>query len=90
VVSAEEGMKARLIRIGNSRGLRLPKPLIEEAGLREEVEVQVRKGELVIRSPREVRAGWAEAARRMRERGEDRLLDRPTRTRFDDAEWRWR
>ncbi len=83
-------MKARLIRIGNSRGLRLPKPLIEEAGLKEEVEVQVREGELVIRSPREVRAGWAEAARSMREHGEDRLLDQPTRTRFDDEEWRWR
>ena len=37
-------MKSRLIRIGNSRGVRLPKPLIEEAGLKEEVEVQVREG----------------------------------------------
>ncbi len=83
-------MKARLIRIGNSRGVRLPKPLIEEAGLREEVEVQVRDGAVVITPRREPRAGWAEAARQIRGRGEDRLLDPPTSTRFEEKEWRWR
>lgn len=83
-------MKSRLIRIGNSRGVRLPKPLIEEAGLQEEVEVQVRGGALVISSRREPRVGWAEAARQMRERGHDRLLGDPTATRFNDEEWRWR
>ena len=83
-------MKSRLIRIGNSRGIRLPKPLIEEAGLQEEVEVRIRGNALVITSPRRPRAGWAEAARQMRERGDDRLLDEPTGTQFDDQEWRWR
>jgi antitoxin MazE len=82
-------MKARLIRIGNSRGVRLPKPLIEEAGLQEEVEVQIRGNALVITSHNQPRAGWAEAARKMRERGHDRLLD-GTSTRFDHEEWRWR
>jgi len=83
-------MKSRLIRIGNSRGVRLPKPLIEEAGLQEEVEVQIRGNALVITSPSRPRSGWAEAARQMRERGDDRLLDEPTGTQFDDKEWRWR
>jgi len=83
-------MKARLIRIGNSRGVRLPKPLIEEAGLQEEVEVQIRGNALVITSHSQSRAGWAEAARQMRERGHDRMLDGPTSTRFDAEEWRWR
>jgi len=41
-------MKARLVKIGNSRGIRLPKPVIEEAGLSEEVEVRVRGGAVVI------------------------------------------
>jgi antitoxin MazE len=82
-------MKSRLIRIGNSRGVRLPKPLIEEAGLDEEVEVQIRGNTLVITSPRQPRAGWAEAAQEMRERGEDLPLDGPASTRFDDEEWRW-
>jgi antitoxin MazE len=83
-------MKSRLIRIGNSRGVRLPKPLIEEAGLQEEVEVQIRGNALVITSHSQPRTGWAEAARQMRERGHDRLLDGPTSTRFDDEEWHWR
>ena len=83
-------VKSRLIRIGNSRGVRLPKPLIEQAGLDEQVEVQVRGGAVVISSRAAARTGWADAARLMRERGDDRLLDAPTRTRFDDKEWRWR
>jgi antitoxin MazE len=83
-------LKARLIRIGNSRGVRLPKPVIEQAGLEEHVELQVRGRAVVISSRQRPRRGWAEAARRMRELREDRLLDKPTPTRFDEKEWRWR
>ncbi len=82
-------MKARLVRIGNSRGVRLPKPLIEEAGLSDEVEVRVRDGAVIITGASRPRSGWAEAARQMRARGDDRLLDKPTATRFDKA-WRWK
>jgi antitoxin MazE len=83
-------MKARLVRIGNSRGVRLPKPVIEEAGLTDEVEVRVRGGAVVIRPIIQARSGWAEAARRARQQDDDRLLDEPTKTRFDDEEWEWR
>jgi len=83
-------MKARLVKIGNSRGIRLPKPVIEEAGLSEEVEVRVRGGAVVISAASRPRSGWAEAARRAHERGEDRLLDKPTGTRFDAEDWKWK
>jgi antitoxin MazE len=83
-------MKARLVRIGNSRGIRLPKPVIEEAGLAQDVELHVRGNTVVISSRRAVRAGWAEAARQMLEAGHDRLLDKPSATRFDEEQWRWR
>jgi antitoxin MazE len=82
-------MKARLVRIGNSRGVRLPKPLIEEAGLTDEVELRVRDGAVVIISTARPRNGWGEAARQMRQRGDDRLLEAPTPTRFDDEDWKW-
>ena len=82
-------MKARLVRIGNSRGVRLPKPLIEEAGLKDEVEVRVRGGAVVISSSTAVRRGWAEAARKLAQRG-SRLLDQPAATKFDEADWLWR
>ena len=81
--------KTRIVQIGNSRGIRVPKALLEQAELPEEVELHAEPGQLVVRAARRPRAGWAEAAHRMRERGEDRLLDRPTPTRFDDEEWKW-
>ena len=82
-------MRTKLIQIGNSRGVRLPKPLIEEAGLTEEVELQARGGEIVISRVKDIREGWAEAARSLRERDEDQLLDPPTPTSFDETEWEW-
>jgi antitoxin MazE len=82
-------MKARLVRIGNSRGVRLPKPLIEEAGLGDEVELIARDGAIVIAAVQRPRAGWAAAAERLRRAGEDRLLDPPVSTRFDEEEWEW-
>ena len=83
-------MKTRLVQIGNSKGVRLPKTVLAEAQLQDEVELQAEPGRIVIRSAKRPRDGWAEAARRMRERGDDRLLDAPTATRFDEEEWKWR
>lgn len=82
-------MKTRLVRIGNSRGLRLPKPLIEEAGLRDEVEVTLRDGALVITSADHPRAGWEVAVQLLLERREDYRFEDPGPTRFDDEEWEW-
>jgi antitoxin MazE len=83
-------MKSRIVQIGNSRGIRLPKVLLEEAQLTDEVEVDAEPGRIVIRRGTRPRAGWASAARKMRERHEDRLLDPPTPTRFDEKDWQWR
>ncbi len=82
-------MKTRLVRIGNSRGVRLPKPLIAQAGLTDEVELSVKDGAIVIERAFTPRAGWSEAARDMRERNEDRSTDPPTPSHFDDKEWEW-
>ncbi len=82
-------MKTRLIRIGNSRGVRLPKAIIAEAGLSEEVELNVRNGTVIIARTASARSGWADAARQMRERDGDLLLDPPIPTLFDEEEWEW-
>jgi antitoxin MazE len=82
-------MKARLVRIGNSRGVRIPKPLIEEAGLADEVQITVKRGAILIASARRPRSGWAEAARDLAGRGDDCLLDEPAPTQFDLEEWEW-
>lgn len=82
-------MKTRLVRIGNSRGLRLPKPLIEEAGFKDEVEVTLRDGALVITSAEHPRARWGAAVQLLLERREDYVIGEPTPTRFDAEEWEW-
>jgi antitoxin MazE len=81
-------MKARLIRIGNSRGVRLPKPLIEEANLSEEVTLKVIDNAIVIASADLPRAGWEAAARLFSERGDGPVEAAPP-TRFDEGEWEW-
>lgn len=81
-------MAARLVQIGNSRGVRIPKPLIEEAGLPDDVELEVRSGTIIVRPAAGPRTGWAEAAERLA--GEQiGLLDEATSTRFDRDEWTW-
>jgi antitoxin MazE len=81
--------RTRIVQIGNSKGIRVPKMLLEHAQLPEEVELQAEPGRLIVRAARAARAGWAEAARSMYARGDDRLLDAPTSSRFDDTEWQW-
>jgi len=82
-------MKTHLVRIGNSRGVRLPKTIITQAGLTDEVELGVRDGAVIIARATSARAGWADAAKQMHQRDEDRLIDAPTPTRFDEKEWQW-
>ena len=67
-------MKTRLVRIGNSKGVRLPKPLIEQAGLTEEAELQVRGNTIIIAAQKSHRSGWAEAAQRLRTEDVDPTL----------------
>jgi antitoxin MazE len=84
-------VKARIIRIGNSRGLRLPKQILEQTGLGDEVELDVQQDRIVIRPARRPRADWEAQFRTMAEQGDDRLLDGDELlpTQWDDAEWEW-
>jgi antitoxin MazE len=82
-------MKAKIVRIGNSRGVRIPKPLLEEAGLEERVQLRVVEGGIMIESERLPRAGWADAAALAKERGDNTLLDDHVPTRFDEVHWEW-
>jgi len=80
-------MKARLVRIGNSRGVRLPKAVIDQVGFEDEVEIRVEAERLVIVRASRARAGWAEAASAAA--ASSTLLDPATPTRFDEDEWQW-
>ena len=82
-------MHTRLVRVGNSRGVRIPKPLLEEAGLDGDVRLRVVRSGIVIEPARPARAGWSEAARALGRSAEAGLLDEPTPTSFDEDEWVW-
>ena len=82
-------MKTRIVSIGNSQGVRIPKPLLEQAGLEGDVELHAEQGRIVIAAVRRARAGWAEAAAELHARGEDGLVETPSPA-FDAEEWEWR
>ncbi|MEN8184360.1 MAG: AbrB/MazE/SpoVT family DNA-binding domain-containing protein [Myxococcota bacterium] len=81
-------VKTKIVRIGNSQGVRIPKPLLEEAGLQGEVVLRVADGAIVIESQARPRLGWGEAAATAHERGDDELLA-PTTTAFEESDWEW-
>ena len=82
-------MKAKLVQIGNSRGIRLPKPMIEEARLNDEVDIHVSEAAIIITSSPTRRSGWAEAAKQLHDLKDDVLLDDGIATAFDENDWKW-
>ena len=82
-------MKADLVRIGNSRGVRIPKPLIEQCGLGETVDLRVENDCLVISPQRRPRQGWDEAFRAAARPVDNALLLDLGSNKFDGKEWKW-
>ena len=81
--------RARLIRIGNSRGIRIPKDVIDRLNLTDDIEIIFKDDHLEVHPGRKPREGWGDAFREMAERGDDRLLDEHTPTKWDNEEWTW-
>lgn len=84
-------IKSRIIRIGNSQGLRIPKVLLEQLNLQGEVELEVQEHQLVVRPLQAPRREWAEQFRAMAAHGDDQLLDEmpPSLSDWDDEDWDW-
>ncbi len=82
-------MKTRIIRIGNSQGIRIPKPILAQAGLTDEVELRVTAEGLVIEAADTTRAGWEEAAIRLAADGGGGAEDPFLATEFDESDWEW-
>ena len=84
-------MITRIVKIGNSLGVRIPKPLLEQSQLAEEVEIQASIGEIVIRSAHKTREGWAESFKTMAQNKDDVLLDGEENisNEWDETEWQW-
>jgi antitoxin MazE len=84
-------MRARVVKIGNSQGIRIPKPLLEQTGIIGDVELEVDQNQIIIRPVLNPRAGWNDAFIAMAEDNDDVLLDGETSLThsWDDEEWQW-
>jgi antitoxin MazE len=83
-------IKTRIVRIGNSQGIRIPKLLLEQTDIGTEVELEVQENRIVIRSSKLSRYGWEEQFKIMAEQGDDFLLDESVQlTSWDEEDWEW-
>ncbi|MDZ4871274.1 MAG: hypothetical protein CLLPBCKN_000662 [Chroococcidiopsis cubana SAG 39.79] len=83
------GIRTRIVRIGNSQGIRIPKPLLEQSGIDTEVEIEVQDECLIVRAASRSRIGWDKAFAAMAEQKDDILLDDVNITEWDRTEWKW-
>ena len=83
-------MKVRLVRIGNSRGIRIPKAVLEQCGLQEAADLRIEKNRLVLVPERRPRQGWEEAFIAAKPSSNDELLlEALPSSEFDREGWRW-
>ena len=84
-------MRARIVKIGNSRGIRIPKPILEQSGITEDVDIVVENHQIIIRPLLKPRTGWDNAFRKMAENYDDMLIDgdEPISHSWDETEWQW-
>ncbi len=81
-------MRVSIIKIGNSQGIRLPKPVIKACGFEKEVELEIHDHEVLIRPITQPRHNWENTFKSMAVNGDDKLLELPETT-WDKDEWQW-
>lgn len=82
-------IRTRIVKIGNSQGVRIPKILLEQSGIQEDIEIEVQGDYLTIRTAQHRRAGWDEAFVKMAENQDDALLDEESTPDWDQSDWEW-
>ena len=84
-------MRASIVRIGNSQGIRIPKVVLEQTRLHGEVDLEVKDKKIIISPLKKPRQDWDRQFKLMAERGDDKLIDSEvvSLTSFDKEEWEW-
>ena len=84
-------MKTKIVRIGNSQGIRIPKSLLHQCCLEGPLEIEVLGTQLVVRAASRPRQDWDEAFRSMHHHQDDRLVDTAaiSSSQWDQDEWEW-
>ena len=68
-------MKTKIVKVGNSRGIRIPKSLIDESGLKGDVALEVNDNKILITPISKPRESWDTAFQKMAKNKDDTLLD---------------
>lgn len=85
-------MKIKIIRIGNSQGIRLPKVILHQIGINNEVDLEVDRDRIILKPIRQRRSGWSEAFQQMSSKSDDQLMDGDetiSQSSWDNDEWIW-
>ena len=82
-------MKAQIIQIGNSQGIRIPKIMLEESGISGEVELEIQPEGILIRNISKPRSTWNAMFKSLEETDEDLPLETNLATSFEKKEWQW-
>ena len=67
-------MELSVINIGNSKGIRLSKTILEKYNIQNKIEIILEKGFIILKPKAEPRKDWEEAFKEMHENGDDQLL----------------
>ncbi|ADB41422.1 AbrB/MazE/SpoVT family DNA-binding domain-containing protein [Spirosoma linguale] len=85
-------MHLQLRRIGNSQGIILPRPMLQQVGIDKEVDIEVVDGAIILRPAKQhPRDGWDESFAKATEAGytpDDDLFEGMSSA-FDQTEWQW-
>lgn len=85
----DTSIRTRIVKIGNSQGIRIPKILLEQSGIDQDVEIYIQDRCIILRAASQSREGWEEAFAAMAGQQDDILIDEIAATEWDDLEWEW-
>ena len=83
-----KAIKSRIVQVGNSQGIGIPKTMLEQSGIVQNVEIEVRDNQIVITAASKARIGWSDAFARMVADGNELTPLTVTDT-WDETEWVW-
>ncbi|MCB0751395.1 MAG: AbrB/MazE/SpoVT family DNA-binding domain-containing protein [Ignavibacteriae bacterium] len=85
-------MITKVIKIGNSRGIRIPKTMIDQSGITDKVEIETKENKIIIKGIPQKRKNWEAAFEKMAQNNDDILLDKESldnQNSWDEEEWTW-
>jgi antitoxin MazE len=85
-------MKIKVVKIGNSKGIRIPKSIIQKSGLKNEAELKVIDEQIIIKPIKANRESWNAAFKKMAKNKDDVLMDKKvsfSQSTWDNKEWEW-